>query len=146
MKKVIMLSMILVLITLAGCKKDNDKPDEEPKPTTKEMLLGKWQLNKLVDETRTLDGVLVDTETEMGEPGDSIIFKDNNQVYNYEDMPGGIVDEDIYPLMLHADSLISWDQGLYIIKKLTNTELYLYQVDPNPQNNQIEVVNMYLVR
>jgi hypothetical protein len=146
MKKVSVLSMIIVLITLAGCKKDKSDKDQEKDPTTKEKLLGKWQLERLIDETWTLGGVLIDTETQMGEPGDSSIFKDNNMLHSYEDKPGGIVDEDVFHFMIFSDSLITLDEEFYEIKKLTDTALFLQQVDRDIQNNQKDVVKMYLVR
>jgi hypothetical protein len=144
MKKVSMLSMVLVLITLAGCKKDKSNP---PEPDTKAFLLGKWQLDKLINETYALlGGALVDSATEMGEAGDSCIFKSNNRLYSYEDKPGGIVNEEVYPFKFLNDSTISWDGEDYVIKRLTKTELYLHQEELDFQNAQKDVVKMYLVR
>lgn len=138
-----MLSMVLVLITLAGCKKDKDKPE----PAAKAFLLGTWKLDKLIDETYTIMGdTLIESETEMGEAGDSVIFKSDNRFYSYVDKPGGIVDEEIYPFKFLNDSTISWDGEDYVIKTLTRTELYLHQEEIDFQNFHKDVVKMYLVR
>lgn len=112
----------LLIISLVSCRREDSIANPD---VTKEKLLGKWQFERGIDEYYKAD-VLISKDEEIGTPADSVIFKNNNLAYEYYKVANE-VREEIYEYNLVNDSTLLIDDELYKIRKLTGTELYVYQ-------------------
>lgn len=112
----------LLIITLASCRREDSISNPD---VTKEKLLGKWQFDRAIEESYKAD-VLISKEEEIGTPADSVIFKNDNLIYEYYKIANEVKAE-IYDYRLVNDSTLLIDDELYKIRKLTATELYVYQ-------------------
>jgi hypothetical protein len=112
----------LLIITLASCRREDSIANPD---VTKEKLLGKWQFERGIDEYYKAN-VLISKDEEVGTPADSVIFKNDNLIYEYYKIANEVKAE-IYDYNLVNDSTLLIDDELYKIRKLTGTELYVYQ-------------------
>jgi hypothetical protein len=136
MKKIILAMLCVSVVAAASCKRD----DAEPK--TADKLLGAWRLQKAVDEYYQPVNTLVDKEVTMGTAGDSVVFKNDNTVYSYSPVDGNYATT--YEIL--NETTIEIEDELYEIKKLTNSELYLYQDHTEAATNTRYVQHLYFVR
>jgi len=135
MKKII-LAMLCATAVLVACKRD------DVSPRTADKILGTWRLQKAVDEYYQPMNTLVDKEETIGLPGDSVVFKSNNEVYTYSPVDGN--DMTTYEVL--NETTLKVEDETYEIKKLTNNELYLYQDHKEPAVNTRYVQHLYFVR
>ena len=140
MKKLQLITICVSLIMLAACRREDSIDTNQ---AAKALLLGKWQLNNLVDEYYQPVNVLKEHDETPGIPGDSVIFKSDNQMYSYIDLVPG-EEKDIYPYEWINDSIIKVDGENYTIRKLTNNELTLYKEETG--NNERDVEIEYFIR
>ena len=136
MRKVILAMFGLSLFILSSCRHD------DPEPTTQQKLLGAWKLQKAVDEYYKPMTVLMETDETLGEPGDSVVFKNDNTVHTYSPIDG----EDQTTYQVLNDTTIRIEDELYKIRKLTPSELNLYQELAYPATNEKYVQRIYFVR
>jgi hypothetical protein len=137
MRKIIYSVVCLCMLGLAACNSHDD-----PEPTTAQKLLGKWKLQKEVDESYQPMNVLINTDETMGEPGDSVVFKNDGNVFVYSPTYG----EDVTTYEILNDTTVKIEDEMYRIRKLTTTELNLYWEDVYPALNSREVQRLYFVR
>jgi hypothetical protein len=143
MKKVSIASLIVLLIVVAGCHKEKSE-DNPDKKDNKAKLLGKWKLQRTEEEYWHPVNMLVDTDVIPGEAGDSAIFF-NDRVKTYED-ENGQPDEDILDFKWVNDSTITIDDEQFVIRKLTDSELYLHQDYINTADDTKDVYRVFMVR
>jgi len=123
MKRSHVFGLCLSMFAMAACSRNKD---DMQFAATRALLLGKWHFEKGIDEVYE-GNVLKEHEEEIGTPGDSIIFKTDNNIYDYRTLVTG-VDEDVYPYQLINDStLITDNDEHWRITKLTGNELNVYQ-------------------
>lgn len=139
MKKLQIITICVLLIMLAACRREDSLDTYQANP----LLLGKWQLINLVEEYYQPVDVLMDHDEAPGEPGDSVIFKSDNQVSFFIDISPG-EEEDIYPYEWINDSTIKIDGEHYTIRNLTANELTLYKDET--KNNERNVETAYFTR
>jgi hypothetical protein len=138
MKKLIFSIFSLSLLTLASCQRD----DDPPAPSAAQQILGKWRLQKAIDEYYHPVNTLIDTDEIIGEPGDSVVFKSDNKVYVYSPTDG----DDVTSYLLLNDTTIRIEDEIYKIRKLDARELYLYQEYVQQQIDERYVQRLYFVR
>ena len=136
MKKILAMLCLSALV-LTACQKD-----DAPEPLNSEKILGTWRLQKAVDEYYQPVNTLVSTDEVIGTVGDSIVFKNNGEVYTYSPTEGN--DKTTYRFI--NENTIEIEDELYEIKTLTTTELYLYMDHTDPAINERYVQKLYLVR
>lgn len=136
MRKVIFSVFGLCLFALVSCQKE-DTPD-----TTQQKILGKWKIDKIIEEYYKPVGTLVDTEEIDGREGDAVEFAPNGVVYVYSALDGD--DETDYEIL--NETTIRIEDEVYTIKTLTATELYLYQEWAEPGMNEKNVQRIYFGR
>lgn len=124
MKKLQIITLCVSLIMMGACRRDDSIDTTQ---TAKAMLLGKWQLEKTIDDYYQPVDVFIKREELAGEPDDSVIFK-SNAIYSYKTRATG-VDEDIDPYVWINDSIIKVDGEHFTIRKLTKNELTVIQDD-----------------
>ncbi|HYF29560.1 MAG TPA: hypothetical protein VD993_00425 [Chitinophagaceae bacterium] len=137
MKKIILAMCCLSAVVLTSCQ-----ADDTPEPTTQQKLLGKWRVQKVVDEYYKPVNTLVETDEIIGAAGDSVVFKSNNEVYSYSDTE----DDGVSPYRILDENTIEIEDEIYKIKTLTNTELYLHLDHTQQAINERYVQRLYLVR
>ena len=142
MNSLYVVNFCVLIIALASCNRVDPIPSED---VVKEKLLGKWQYQRGTDETYTPAGVLVSLSEEIGTPDDSAIFKSNNLIYDYRKVGNEIIEE-ITEYHIVNDSTINIDEEDYKIRKLTDTELYLYQEEFDARLNELDIRRLYLIR
>jgi len=140
MKKLHIITICASLIMLSACSRE-DSIDPPQKPKT--LLLGKWQMDSLADEAYEPINVLKYHYVDLAKPGDSVIFKSNNEMDSYIDVDPG-EEKDIYPYEWVNDSTIKVDGDPFIIRKLTSNELTLYY--EKTVNNRRDVEIAYFTR
>lgn len=141
MKKIVFPLLGLVIIVVASCQKGAD--EKTPKKKVKDQILGKWKLDYSTDDYYHPINTLFDHEQYDGRPGDSVVFRNDGFAYGYTDDHGG--PEEI-PYELINDSTISIDDEPYKIRKLTDTEMYLYQEEIYTGADQRYVIQTFLIR
>lgn len=137
MKKLIYSVVCLSLLVLVACQKD-----DAPEPTTQQKLLGKWQVQKVIDEYYKPVNVLLESDEVQGLPGDSVVFKADGNVYTYSPVYG----DDFTDYELLNDTTLRIEDEVYIIRKLTASELYLYNEDIDAVANEKYIQKGYFVR
>lgn len=135
MKKLQIITICVSLIMLAACRREDSVDTNQ---AAKALLLGKWQLNNLVEEYYQPVNVLKDHDETPGTPGDSVIFKSDNQMDSYIDLSPG-EEKDVYPYEWVNDSIIKVDGEHYIIRKLTSSELTLYKEETENNAKDVEI-------
>jgi hypothetical protein len=134
MKKIVFPVICLVLL-IASCQPD----PVEPPPTNRDKILGKWHLDRDYSEYYQPSTVLLDYEEYIGEPEDSVVFRKNNIMVAYPE-------EEYLEYHFVNDSTISIDDEEYKIRKLTSTELYLFQEESITATDERYVIRGYLSR
>ncbi|HEY0680180.1 MAG TPA: hypothetical protein VGD17_17970 [Chitinophagaceae bacterium] len=137
MRKVVFSIVSLSLFLLCACQ-----ADDSPTPSTSQMILGKWRLQKAIDEYYHPVNVLLETENVDGEIGDSVIFKSNNEVYSYSLAHG----EEVTTYEILNDTTIKIEDELYKIRRLTNQELHLYMEETDPVLDERYIQKLYFLR
>lgn len=137
MRKVIFSILGLCLFTLVSCQKD-----DIPEPTTQAKLLGRWKIDRIIEEYYKPVNTLIDTEETDGREGDAAEFAPNGVVYVYSVIDGD--DETTYELL--DDTTIKIEDEIYKIRKLTTTELNLYQEWEEPGMNERFTQTIYFVK
>ena len=140
MKKLQTITICVLLIMGTACRREDSVDTNQ---AAKALLLGKWQLTNLVDEFYQPVNVLKDHYETPGKPGDSVIFKSNNQMHSYIDISPG-EEEDVYAYEWINDSIIKVDDEHYTIRKLTSSELTLYKEEPKNNGTAVEIA--YFIR
>lgn len=137
MKKVIFSILGLCLFTLVSCQKD-----DSPEPATQEKLLGRWKIDRVIEESYKPVNTLVDTEVTPGRDGDAVEFKSNGVVNVYSTIDGD--DETTYEVL--NDTTVKIEDEIYKIRKLTPTELNLYQEWQGQAIDERFVQKIYFIR
>src|SRR5215213_5678856 len=127
MRKIVYSVVCLSMFILSACNSQ-----DTPEPTTQQKLLGKWKLQKEIDEYYQPTTVLLETEDIPGEPGDSIVFKNDGNVYAYSPVYGN----DVTTYKILNDTTIEIEDVIYIFNDPATTELYLYQEYFQPTGNE----------
>lgn len=136
-------SLVVISVMMMGlfaCKPE--KPFEDK--SAKAGLLGKWHLQRMVDEVYNPDGTLYERHETVTIPGDSVLFKQDGWVYCYSSELFSGVEEQPYRLV--NDSTLDIEDELYKIRKLTDKEMLLYQRETDEQTHEINVQESYFVR
>lgn len=137
MRKVIFSILCLSLLAMVSCQKD-----DIPEPTTEQKLSGKWKLQRVVEEYYQPINTLIDSEETPGREGDAVEFKANGIVHVYSLIDGD--DETTYEILNDTTMLI--EDEMYKIRKLTSTELNLFQDYVEPGGDERYVQRVYFVR
>jgi hypothetical protein len=137
--KFLLPALALVLI-IASCN-PGDPPIFEK--TTAQKLSGKWRLQRIESYYYDPIPVLDDTTLYIGKPGDSIVFRSNTIIDNYED--GDLVPDQVDYSIVNDTTLII-DGDLTKIRELTDTRLYLYGDETDNAANDRLVVHFFLYR
>lgn len=137
MKNIIYSILGLSLFALISCQND-----DVPEPTTQQKILGAWKLQKAVDEYYQPVNTLIETDEYLGVAGDSVVFKSDNMVYSYSPVEGN--DETTYQIL--NDTTIRIEDELYKIRKLSATELNLFQEHLEPAVDERYIQRLYFVR
>jgi hypothetical protein len=132
----------VLFIALASCNRVDPISSED---VVKEKLLGKWQFQRGIDESYNQAGALISYEEEIGTPGDSGIFKSNNLLYDYRTVGNNVIEE-VTEYRIVNDTTINIDEEDYKIRKLTDTELYLYQEEFDGRLNELDIRRGYFIR
>ena len=117
MKKIIFSLLCLSLIAFTSCQKD-DAPE-----TTSTKVLGKWRLEKFIDEYYQPVNTLIDREEVTGNPDDYDEFRTDGNVYVFSPTEGN----DVVPYQVIDETHIEIEDEVYEIKALTSTDMHLYQ-------------------
>lgn len=116
MKKLSIALLFVLLIMTGACNKEKS---EDPRVRD---ILGKWQLDRTLEEEYKPISTLIWSDEYIGEPGDSIVFKANGLAYSYED---GDTEGEETEYKFLTDSTILIEFETYKIMKLTDTEFYI---------------------
>lgn len=137
--KFLLPTLILSLLIITACQ-----PGPPPifEKTTKQKLLGKWNIQRIDIDYYDPIPVLDDSIRHVGRPGDSLVFAEDI-VYNYED--GDPVPEDL-PYTIVNDSTLIIDGELTRIRELTETRLHLFSDEIDQVNNERTVFSAKLIR
>lgn len=138
MKKIILSIITLSLFIFVSCDRNKDDVNEQ----NKTKIIGKWRLDKTIDEEYKPVNTLISSDVYTGEPGDSIVFKTNGTVISYSDQYGP---EEIEYLFSDNTTIVMDDEE-YKIGKLTDTELYIYQEETDLSAGEKWMYKIYLVR
>jgi hypothetical protein len=136
----LLLPALVVILVITSCN-PGDPPIFEK--TTAQKLMGKWRLQRIESYYYDPIPVLDDTTQYLGLPGDSIVFKSNNIIDNYED--GDLVPDEVDYTIVNDTTLII-DGDLTKIRELTDTRLYLYGDEVDQVQNDRLVVHFFLYR
>jgi hypothetical protein len=136
MKKLSVAALLIAIFCITACT----KPKDENKNYS---FLGKWMLDKTVEEEWAPINTLSYSDEYTGLAGDSIVFKANGLAYSYED---GDTEAEETEWKLINDSTIRIEFENYTIKKLTDTEFYFRQEDVDQALNEKWVYEVYLKR
>lgn len=137
MRKVIFSILGLMMLTLVACQSKDTL-----EPTTEQKLAGKWKIERVIDEYYKPVNTLVDSEETAGREGDAVEFKANGIVYVYSEIDGD--DETTYQIL--NDTTVKIEDEVYIIKKLTATQLDLLQDYTEPGTDERYVQRIYFVK
>lgn len=135
MKRVSVSALLVIFIALSAC-------DREKREVFNPMILGKWMLDRTVEEDYHPINTLTDIEEFVGKEGDSIIFLANKTTIAYTD--DGEFHEDDYAFI--NDSTIRIEYEIFKIRKLTDTEFYLHEEEVDNALDEKWVYKIYLRR
>jgi hypothetical protein len=145
MKKLSIAGFIVLLFVIAGCQKEKSEDNNAKKLAEyKAKLQGTWKLQKTEEEYWHPVNTLINTDIIQGEAGDSAVFTDK-LVKGYQDI-NGQPEEDVYDYHWVNDSTITFDDERYVIRNLTDTELYLHSEEIRTSDNTKDVYKVFLVR
>lgn len=106
------------IVSITSCSK---KDTVTPPLSSTVKIVGKWNIYRTVTKQWDLSGNLIVNDVEMGEPGDSVVFKPNNIMITYT---RGIGD-DTMAWQSPNDSTLIVDGENYKISTLT-TSLFTF--------------------
>jgi len=135
MKRVSVSALLVLFIALSACKREKEE-------VINPMILGKWMLDRNVEEDYHPIHTLTDSEEYIGKAGDSVIFLANKTTITYTDE--GAVHEDDYEFL--NDSTMRIEYEIYKIRKLTDTEFYLHEEEVDNALDEKWVYKIYLRR
>ena len=135
MKRFLVSAVLSLFIVLSACDKDKEE-------IVNPMVLGKWMLDRTVEEDYYPINTLTDSDEYTGKAGDSVIFLANKTTITYSD--DGSVTEDDYRFI--NDSTIRIEYETYKIRKLTDTEFYLHEEEVDNAANEKWVYQIHLRR
>ncbi|HYE56322.1 MAG TPA: hypothetical protein VD996_15845 [Chitinophagaceae bacterium] len=134
MKNIIFSLLCLSVIMLASCQKD-DAPE-----TNRTRILGKWKVEKVIDEYYQPVNTLIDREETTGNPDEYIEFTADGKVKMHSPSMGD--DETTYEF-IDEDTIMIEDE-VYDIKELVEAKLHLFQ--DFTEGDQRFVQNAYFIR
>jgi len=134
MKKIIFSLLCLSLFAFTACQKD-DAPE-----TNRTRILGKWKLEKAIDEYYQPISTLVDREeiTPL-DPDEYAEFKADGKIYVHSPSEG---DHQV-PYEFVDETHVMIEDEVYEIKSITATDMHLYQDITDNVNDQRFVQNAY---
>lgn len=135
MKRFSVSALFVLFIVLSACEREKDE-------VFNPMILGKWMLDRTVEEDYHPVNTLTGSDEYIGKAGDSVIFLPNKTTITYTDE--GAVEEDDYAFI--NDSTIRIEYEIYTIRKLTETEFYLHEEEVDKALDEKWVYKLYLRR
>lgn len=135
MKRLSVSALLVLFIVLSACTREKTEVFN-PK------ILGKWMVDRHVEEDYHPINTLTDSEEYIGKAGDSVIFLANRTTITYTDE--GAMHEDDYKFL--NDSTLRIEYETYKIRKLTDTEFYLHEEEVDNALNEKWVYKIYLKR
>ena len=135
MKRLSVSALLVLFIVLSACEREKSE-------VVNPQILGKWMLDRTVEEEYHPIHTLIDSEELLGKAGDSIIFMADNTVIAYTD--DGEVEDNEWRLI--NDSTIRIEFETFKIRKLTDTEFYLHEEEVDNTLDEKWVYSIYLRR
>ena len=135
MKRLSVSALLVLFIVLSACEREKSE-------VVNPQILGKWMLDRTVEEEYHPIHTLIDSEELLGKAGDSIIFMADNTVIAYTDE--GEVEENEWRLI--NDSTIRIEFETFKIRKLTDTEFHLHEEEVDNALDEKWVYSIYLRR
>jgi hypothetical protein len=117
-----------------SCKKSNDEPATPP--SVAQMALGKWKIYRMVESAYSPANTLISQNIELGQPGDSLVFKTDNKLYSYV---GGSLEETLNYSILN-DSTLLIDRMNFKINKINTAEFNIQLTEIIPGAGREEVL------
>ena len=135
MKRLSVSALLVLFIVLSACEREKSE-------VVNPQILGKWMLDRTVEEEYHPIHTLIDSEELLGKAGDSIIFMADNTVIAYTD--DGEVEDNEWRLI--NDSTIRIEFETFKIRKLTDTEFHLHEEEVDNALDEKWVYSIYLRR
>jgi hypothetical protein len=135
MKRLSVSALLVLFIVLSACTREKEE-------IVNPKIMGKWMLDRTVEEDYHPIHTLIDSEEHLGKAGDSIIFLANKTVIGYTD--DGEFEENEWRLI--NDSTIRIEVETFKIRKLTDTEFYLHEEEVDNTLDEKWVYRIYLKR
>ena len=135
MKRLSVSALLVLFIVLSACEREKSE-------VVNPKILGKWMLDRTVEEEYHPIHTLIDSEELLGKAGDSIIFMADNTVIAYTD--DGEVEDNEWRLI--NDSTIRIEFETFKIRKLTDTEFQLHEEEVDNALDEKWVYSIYLRR
>ena len=140
MKTIYFFGLGCCILVLTSCQRE---PDVQLKQkATAEKIMGKWMLAKYTEECFKPISTLISSDAYNGAAGDSLIFKNNNQLYTYSDVDGNFVED--YKLI--DDNTIRIEFEEWKITRLTETEFNLVSEEIDAVADEKNIVKIALKR
>jgi hypothetical protein len=141
MKKISFMLAGLCMVFLISCSKGTDGELTPLIIVKEEQLLGKWKLEKVVEQYYEAGNPDPDTDTWPGQPGDSIVFKNHGLMYVYE--PGFPDDPEALAYELKGWNKLVIDDLDFTIREITESKLRLYSEDKDDGDKWTEEIYLY---
>jgi hypothetical protein len=135
MKKLSLAVLMALVTVLPACTREKEQ-------TINPKILGKWMLDRTVEEEYYPVNTMTYSEEINGKAGDSVVFLVNKIAVTYTDDGG--VSEDDYEMI--NDSTLVIEYETYKIRKLTATEFYLHEEDVDNSANEKWIYKIYMKR
>ncbi|MBO9672003.1 MAG: hypothetical protein J7577_01055 [Sphingobacteriaceae bacterium] len=117
MKKLALLTSIVLFIAINGCKKEKV---EDPPKTTAQKIQGKWNITSIIEKEVSTNGTF--TNNHSGTSGEYVEFKTDGKVYTKRD--GQSLESLTYTV--NSDTQITIDGDVHDIKTLTENSFVIY--------------------
>jgi hypothetical protein len=135
MKKLSVAALVFGFVFIASCTREKD-PEIRG-------LLGKWMLDKTIEqEWHPLDSLIYDDQY-IGLAGDSVVFKANGILVQYMD---GDTEPEETEYKIINDSTIRIEFETYKIRELTTNSFYLHEEDVDQALQERWIYQIYLKR
>lgn len=139
MKKMFVSLLSVCFILLTSCQKNSLEPQLKP---TSEKILGKWMLLKHQEETYNVTNNLIYNNEKIGDQSDSLIFKQNGNLYVYSNTDGNsIIDYEVV-----NEQQIRIESEHWKIARLTDTELHMISEETDAITKEKDVVKAFFKR
>lgn len=135
MKRFSVTALMLLFVLLSACEREKEE-------VINPLILGKWMLDRTIEEDYHPIHTFTDSEEYLGKAGDSIIFLANKTTMAYED--NGESEESDYAFI--NDSTIRIEFEIFKIRKLTDTEFYLHEEEIDNAADEKWVYQIHLRR